>query len=95
MEEKSARVKVLVASFTLPRLFGRDAASQIAASVALFLPPLPSVRYGPTKFAAINLASNPIDRSLCAQWYALDASIATRYLCGSCAHQGTNSVSVR
>jgi hypothetical protein len=35
-------------------MLGRDAASQIAAaSVASFLPPLPSMRYGVTKWAAI------------------------------------------
>ena len=62
------------------RMLGRDAASQIAAaSVASFLPLLPSMRYGVTKFAAISRASSPSARSLRAQWCALEhASIATR-----------------
>jgi hypothetical protein len=63
----------------------RDAASQIAAaSVASFLPPLPSMRYGLTKFAAISRASSPIARSLRAQWCALEhASIAIRQPAGN------------
>ena len=49
-------------------MLGRDAASQMAAaSVASFLPLLPSIRYGLTKWAAINRASNPAARSLRAQ----------------------------
>lgn len=74
------------------RMLGREAASQIAAaSVASFLPPLPSMRYGVTKLAAISRASRPMARSRRAQWCALQhASIATRQRGGSVAHQAMN-----
>ena len=72
------------------RMLGREAASQIAAaSVASFLPPLPSMRYGVTKLAAISRASRPIAHSRRAQWCAL-ASMATRQPGGSAAHQAMN-----
>ncbi len=49
-------------------MLGLEAASQIAAaSVASFLPLLPSMRYGLTKWAAISRASSPIARSRRAQ----------------------------
>jgi hypothetical protein len=57
-------------------MLGRDAASQIAAaSVASFLPLLPSMRYGETKLAAISRASMPMERSLRAQWCATAAGL--------------------
>lgn len=63
----------------MKRIFGREAASQTAAaSLASFLPLLPSMRYGSTSCAEMIRASRPSDASLRAQWCALElASIAT------------------
>jgi hypothetical protein len=74
------------------RMLGREAASQMAAaSVASFLPLLPSMRYGVTKLAAMSRASRPWARSLRAQWWALEhASIATRQPQLNCSHQAKN-----
>ena len=74
------------------RIFGREAASHTAAaSLASFLPPRPSMRYGVTKLAEMSLASSPSAISLRPQWCAPEhASIATRHPGGSCAHQAMN-----
>ena len=71
------------------RMCGLPATSHIAAaSLASFLPPLPAMRYGVTKWPAINRASRP--SSLCRRvtWCALlHAAIATRQPAGNSAHQ--------
>ena len=74
------------------RMLGREAASQMAAaSVASFLPLLPSMGYGLTKPAAISRASRPIARSRRAQWCALvQASMVTMHPWGNCTHQAMN-----
>ena len=57
------------------KALGREAASHMAAaSLASFLPPLPCIRYGETKWAAMMRASRPIPFSLRAQWWALVAT---------------------
>lgn len=73
-------------------MLGREAASQMAAaSVASFLPLLPSMRYGVTKWAAIKRASKPRPCSRRAQWWAPEqASMATMQPLGSCSHQLKN-----
>jgi hypothetical protein len=72
------------------RIDGREAASQTAAaSLASFLPPLPCMRYGVTKWAAIMRASSPRALNLRVQWWAsLQASMAISVPADSCAHQG-------
>ena len=55
---------LVLPGFGLARIMGLDAASHTAAeSLALFLPPLPSVRYGLTKWPAISRRSRPIESS--------------------------------